>query len=201
MIIGKPFRQPDIKMTKPVKLSSPFAMPSGPKRYNELNNTKSADYNNVNMEIKHNRFPYKKSNSVDENMIGGQIYSPNSAFDVKNQNASANDNSYSMNTNNLNFLEWDDKAKKILSSNDINLDDFPIPPVPKEFQKSVRLFMPSKREEMIKQCLADADRLVSNQEYDQAKELYLKVTRLDPYDPTVWRALGHIYLMQDRLLE
>ena len=146
------------------------------------------------------RLPYKKSNSVDENMINGQIYSANSAFEGK-ISFSNNDNSQSQNTQNLTFPDDGEKVWKILVSNDINLEDFPVPPLPKEFRNSTRLFVPIKREEIFKKYLAEADRLVETREYEKAKQLYLKATKLDPLDSMVWKALGHIYLIEGKLME
>lgn len=135
-------------------------------------------------ECRNDRVPYRKSNSVDENLIGGQMHSSVSAFDTKVM-YSNNDNSQS--NNNMTAQEDPDFMWKMLVGSDINLDDFPVPPLQKEYRNSTRLFVPIKREETLKMYLAEADKLVELWEYQRAKELYLKATKLDPLDWTVWK--------------
>lgn len=193
--IDKTFRQPENKLFKPFqRVGAQLSNPNTSVRYADLN-TKSADYN-MNLEYRHDRVPYKKSNSVDENMISGQMYSSNIPFEGKTS-YSNNDNSQS---NNMTAQEDPDLMWKIMIGND-NLEDFPVPPLHKEYRKSTRLFFPIGRDEIFKKYLSDADRLVELREYQKAKELYLKATKLDPLDWMVWKALGHIYLIENKLME
>lgn len=189
---------------------------SGPKRYNQLD-TKSADYGNLNFSMNMKTAPpaYKRSNSVDEGdkmlsnrpimnhrqaysetVSNPQIHSHNTAFEVKN--TSYNENSYS---NISSFPNEENRFKRILSNENIDLDDFPVPPIPKEFRSSTQLFVPDKMENMIKSLTLEADDLVCKNDYENAKRLYLKVASMDPYDGMIWKSLGHIYLLQGKLME
>jgi len=56
-------------------------------------------------------------------------------------------------------------------------------------------------EELIKRFTFEAEDLVIQGDLEGAKQLYLKVTKMNPYDPLIWRSLGSIFLKQDKLLE
>jgi len=72
--------------TKIIKPLTSFNAPGAPrKKYSDLaSKLKSADFSN--RDIFHpSRSMYKKSNSVDENLISGNIYSENTAFEIKSR--------------------------------------------------------------------------------------------------------------------
>lgn len=196
---SKTFQQPENKMMNSFNVpNSLLPNREGPKRYTQMD-TKSADYNNFNFGMRPEPPLYKRSNSADENMIGSQIYSSNSAFEVKH--TSNNDHSHSGNLHNTYSYEEDNKFRKMLSSNTIDLDDFPVPPIPKEFKNTAQLFIPDKMEELIKKLTLEADELVLKGHYEHAKKLYLRITKMNAYDGLIWKSLGHIYLLQDKLME
>lgn len=184
-------------MLRPI--SSPgsnYGQPVGPKRYNQID-AKSADHGNLNLMGRPNNIPlYKKSNSVDEN-----IYSPNTAFEVKTFSPTVNNGNFNNNqTNNLKYFQQD-RFEKMLSNENIDLENFPVPPIPKEYQSSIQLFVPEKKKALIKKYTVEADDLVCKGEYDKAKALYLKIAHLDPYDGRIWMSLGKIYLLQNKIME
>lgn len=119
----------------------------GPRRYNQMD-ARSADYNNFNFSHRPEPPAYKKSNSVDENMIGNPVATYNSAFSVKNN--SQNEHSHSGNLGSFGVYEEENKYSKMLRSQNIDLEDFPVPPVPKEFKATTKLFIPQKMEEFSK---------------------------------------------------
>lgn len=170
----------------------------GLKRYTQID-ARSADYNNFNFSSKVVPPAYKRTGSADDNMTGNQISSFNSAFEARN--TSQNDHSNSANLSTFGLNDEENKFRKLLKSEHIDLEDFPVPPIPKEFKNSTQLFVPDKMEEVIKKLTLEAEELVFNGEYEQAKRVYLKVAHLNPYDGVVWKSLGHIYLLQDKLME
>lgn len=78
---------------------------------------------------------------------------------------------------------------------------FPVPPVPKELKDSNRMFVPEERLELIKKYTLQAEDYVMKGDLDNGKLMYLKVVDLNPYDGIIWQALGHIYLIKEKLLE
>jgi tetratricopeptide (TPR) repeat protein len=165
-----------------------------PKKYTELN-VKSMDFNNSNFGKKPEIPLYKRSNSVDE--INQQFPSSNSAFESKNMMPEIQ--KWGLLQTEVKNVE--DKLTQLLNDPNINLEEFPLPPIPRDYMNSTQLFIPAKIDELIQQYTFDAEDLVIKGDHEKAKQLYLKVVRMNPYEATTWKALGHIFLQQNKLLE
>lgn len=194
MDIQRQMQSKDQIMINPFQNGGNMQQTQGPKKYTELN-AKSMDFNNSNFGKKSEIPMYKRSNSVDE--INQQFPSSNSAFESKNLIPDVQRRGL-LQTEAKNVQ---DKLTQLLNDPNINLDEFPLPPIPRDYMNSTQLFIPAKIDELIQQYTFEAEDLVIKGDFEKAKQLYLKVVRMNPYEATIWKALGHIFLQQNKLLE
>lgn len=109
--------------------------------------------------------------SIEETNNPNQNYSHNSAFEVKKNisNISGNDNSYSANNLNLSMFEEENKLTKMMNDPLIDLEDYPVPPIPKMYKGSTQLFVPDQFDKQIQSLLVQASDATCNKDYQQAK--------------------------------
>lgn len=146
-----------------------------PKKYIQYS-AKSADFNKT-------KFPtFSKINgrrmSIEETNSQNPMISNNSAFE-KNKSAferrksisniSGNDNSYSVNNPNLSVYEEENKFTKMMNDPTIDLEDYPVPPIPKMYKSSTKLFVPNQLDRQIQSLMSKASEATCNGEYQQAK--------------------------------
>lgn len=109
--------------------------------------------------------------SIEEANSQNQIASHNSAFEAKKSisNISGNDNSYSAYNANLSAFEEEDKFTKIMNDPTIDLEDYPVPPVPGMYKSSTRLYIPDQFDKQIQSLLSKASEAACNADEKLAK--------------------------------
>ena len=98
-------------------------------------------------------------------------------------------------------MEEESIFSKFTKNRTFNFEEFPVPPIPKDYKSKSKVFVPPGMDDMIEKYLFEAQHLTRNEHFEEAKKLYLKASKLSPYDSGIWRNLGNIYYSQNQYLE
>jgi hypothetical protein len=142
---------------------------SGPKKYNQYY-AKSADFNSIKIDMRPSQRSVGRRMSIDETNNQDPIISNKSAFVRKSiSNISGNDNSYSANNPNMSVIEEENKFTKLMNDPTIDLEDYPVPPIPRMYRNSTRLFVPDQLERKIQSLMSKASEATCSGNYQEAK--------------------------------